>query len=101
LRITTPLRTALDIARSESLEHGVAVLDAFLRAKLTTLRDLDRAAERAAGPGRIRLQRAIGLVDPEAGSILESLTRVLLWRHGLPLVRDLLDNRHTNETGVA
>jgi very-short-patch-repair endonuclease len=32
----------------------------------------------------LRIQVAASLIDPESGSILESLTRLLLWRHGLP-----------------
>jgi very-short-patch-repair endonuclease/predicted transcriptional regulator of viral defense system len=83
LRVTSPLRTALDIARHASLEDAVAIVDSFLRAGLFTQEEFNRVAVRAAGPGRVRLQQVAMLADPESGSILESLTRVLLWRHQL------------------
>lgn len=81
--VTSPLRTALDLARHLPLEHGVAVVDAFMRAALLTAAEFAEGAHRAAGPGRRRIQLVAVLVDAKSGSILESLTRVLLWRHGL------------------
>jgi predicted transcriptional regulator of viral defense system len=82
-RVTSPLRTALDLARHLSLEHSVAIVDAFLRAGLLTAADFSDAARLAAGPGRRRIQLVALLVDAKSESVLESLTRVLLWRHGL------------------
>jgi very-short-patch-repair endonuclease len=84
LRVTCPARTAVDIARHASLEHSVAIVDSFLRAKLLTVREFAAAAQSAQGPGRSRIQLVATLIDPASGSILESLTRVLLWRHNLP-----------------
>ncbi|HET7530021.1 MAG TPA: type IV toxin-antitoxin system AbiEi family antitoxin domain-containing protein [Mycobacteriales bacterium] len=81
--VTSPLRTALDLARHLPLEQGVAVVDAFIRAKLLTARTFADAAGRSAGPGRRRIQLVATLVDPQSGSVLESLARVLLWRHQL------------------
>lgn len=81
--VTSPLRTSLDVARTDPLENGVAIVDAFLRARLLTLEEFVGAAGGWRGPGRVRLQQVANLIDAQSGSILESLTRVLLWRHGL------------------
>jgi len=83
VRVTSPLRTALDIARHESLEEAVAIVDAFFRARLLRYDDFQQAAALSAGPGRLRIQTVASLVDPDSGSILESLARVLLWRNGM------------------
>ncbi|HET6910810.1 MAG TPA: type IV toxin-antitoxin system AbiEi family antitoxin domain-containing protein [Mycobacteriales bacterium] len=82
VRITTPLRTALDIARHEPLEIAVPIVDAFFRARLLSFYEWQQATALAGGPGRLRIQTVASLVDPQSGSILESLVRVLLWRHG-------------------
>lgn len=84
IRVTCPLRTALDIARHCSTEVAVAVVDAFIRARLLGVEEFGLAAAQTQGPGRVRIQLVATLVDPQSGSILESLTRVLLWRHDLP-----------------
>lgn len=78
VRVTTPLRTALDLARQRPLDDAVAIVDAFLRAKLITQSAFSAAAASAAGPGGRQLRLVAGLADPSSGSILESLTRVLL-----------------------
>jgi predicted transcriptional regulator of viral defense system len=84
VRVTTPLRTALDIARHASLEHGVAIVDSFLRAGMLSADEFIAAAGRCHGPGRVRIQLVASLIDSKSGSILESLTRVLLWRNQIP-----------------
>ena len=56
----------------------------MLRAHAFTVAEYLSAARRAQGPGRLRIQVVASLADPQSGSILESLARVLLWRHGLP-----------------
>jgi hypothetical protein len=61
----------------------VAIADAFMRARLMSHHDFVGAARAAKGPGRLRIQLVATLVDPQSGSVLESHTRVLLWRHGL------------------
>ena len=83
VRVTSPLRTALDYARTHSIDDGVAVVDAFLRAKLLRLEEFEAAAIAAKGPGGRQLRLVASLADPKSGSILESLCRVLLWRNGL------------------
>lgn len=84
-RVTSPLRTAIDLCRHAPLEEAVAIVDAFLRRRAFTIGAFLDAARRSKGPGRLRIQTASRLVDPQSGSILESLTRVLMWRDGLPL----------------
>jgi hypothetical protein len=82
--VTTPLRTAVDIARRAPIADAVAVADAFIRSRHFTLTDFIAAATAAKGPGRLRIQTVASLVEPVCGSVLESLTRVMLWREGLP-----------------
>jgi hypothetical protein len=82
--VTTPLRTALDISRHAPVDDAVAVVDAFIRNRSFTLNDFVSAAREAKGPGRLRIQLVASLVDPCGGSVLESLTRILVWRQGLP-----------------
>lgn len=83
LQVTSPLRTALDLARHLPLEEAVAVVDSFFRARLLSPEEFATAAAKSAGPGRCRIQMVAMLVDPKSGSILESLARVLLWRNKL------------------
>lgn len=83
VRVTSPLRTALDFARSRSLSDAVAVVDAFMRAKLLSLDEFERAAASARGPGSRQLKLVAALADPKSGSVLESMCRVLLWQRGL------------------
>lgn len=84
VRLTTPLRTCLDIARSMPIAEGVTIIDGFLRAKLLDLSSLQRrVAELPAGPGRRAAQAAVAWVDPKSGSVFESLTRMLLVLNGI------------------
>jgi hypothetical protein len=83
--VTSPIRTAMDICRHAATEDAVAIVDAFLRARAFTMGEFLGAARRSKGPGRLRIQVAASLADPVSGSILESLTRVLMWRAGLPV----------------
>ena len=83
VRVTSPLRTAIDISRHRAIEEAVAIVDSFLRACLFTAEEFIARAERSLGPGRLRIQTVASLIDPLSGSILESLTRVLLWRNNL------------------
>ena len=85
LRLTTPLRTVLDLARSLSLEEAVAAADSALRQGLVTVDDLQAAAQALpAARGRARVSRVVSLIDPCSGSVLESVCRVLFVLAGLP-----------------
>jgi very-short-patch-repair endonuclease len=94
VRVTSPVRTALDIAQHAPIEHAVAVVDAYLRGGFFGVEEFSAAALRMQGPGRVRAQLVATLMDPASGSILESLTRVLLWRSGLPQPQSQLSFRH-------
>jgi hypothetical protein len=92
-RVTKPLRTAMDICRHAPVDQGVAVVDALLRARAFSIGELLSAAQMSKGPGRLRIQVAASLADPDSGSILESLARVLMWRDGLPTPQTQLSIR--------
>jgi len=94
VRVTSPLRTAIDYARSAPLEHAVAVVDAFMRARLLSYDEFVAAAAKAEGPGARQLRLVAELADAKSGSVLESLCRVLLWRHGLAPERTQYELSH-------
>lgn len=83
-RVTTPVRTALDIARAESLLEAVPALDVMLFRALVGRRELAEAAIRGRPlrGGRAAL-RAVELSSPFAESLPESRVRVLLALAGL------------------
>lgn len=83
VRVTTPLRTALDMARQDTLEAAVTGVDSLFRERLLAPSDFTAAAFATTGPGARQVKLVAGLADPSSGSVLESLTRVLLWRHDL------------------
>ena len=84
VRVTTVLRTVLDLCRSLPLAEAVAVADSALRRRLLTVAELRTALlALAAGRGRAFVARVVALVDPRSGSVLESLVRVLLHEHGV------------------
>lgn len=85
LRVTTPERTAWDLARRLDLADAVAVLDTFGRCGLVDRTALERRAEAAFGRrGSRRARIAIGLCDPRSGSPDESRLRVRLVLAGVP-----------------
>jgi len=82
--VTTPLRTAWDVAALEPLGTAVAALDAMVRAGSVDLAELARLSGRGAGRwGVTRVRRAVPLVDPRAESAPESRVRVALVLAGL------------------
>lgn len=84
LRLTSALRTAVDCARDLPLVEGVAAVDSALRCRDVTLAGLDAAlVALPAGRGRAAVARVLALVDPDAGSVLESVCRVVLHLAGL------------------
>lgn len=84
IRLPTPLSTVVDCVLGRPLEEGVTVADSALRSRLVSVDDLRRSvAARRGSPGHSCLARAVRLVDPRCESVLESLLRVLLARHGL------------------
>jgi Transcriptional regulator, AbiEi antitoxin/Protein of unknown function (DUF559) len=81
--VTSPLRTVLDCARTLPLAQAVAITDSALRSGLD-LGELRSSAASTIGPGAVKVRRVAALADPRAGSVLESLLRVLLVLAGLP-----------------
>jgi very-short-patch-repair endonuclease len=84
-RVTTPLRTAWDIARFTDVVEAVAFLDAMVADRLVSVDDLQkRLRECKVAWGRRRVTTALALVDPRAESPQESRLRVRLVLAGLP-----------------
>lgn len=87
IAVTTPARTALDIARRHRTGEAVAALDALCRATDLKSSELLALAERHKGDrGMKRARRALDLVDPGAQSPKETWLRLLLLRAGFPPV---------------
>lgn len=83
VRVTGPNRTIADVARSCSLESAVCIADGYLRKRLTTMSSLRAYAFNLAGPRRALAMKVASLSDPGAGSVFETLTRLLLAGAGL------------------
>jgi hypothetical protein len=83
VRVTTPLRTALDLARITPVEEAVVCLDRFVVAKKARLSDVVRAADEFGGPGCRHMRKAVGMADGLAGSPQETL-RLIVHRSSLP-----------------
>ena len=85
LRVTTPARTAFDLARRLPIGQAVARLDALKRATPFSAEDVQMLAKRHPGArGLRRLRSALPLVDAGAASPKETWLRLLLIDAGLP-----------------
>lgn len=85
IRVTTPLRTALDLGCVLLRREAMAALDAFCRRHGLTPAQLAREAQRfKRRRGVVQLRELIGLVDPRAESARESWTRLEIHDEGLP-----------------
>jgi hypothetical protein len=83
--VTTPARTALDLARRFPADQAVAAIDALARATDLKAIDAEMLVERYRGRRGIRRARiALSLVDPGAESPRETWLRLLLIRAGFP-----------------
>jgi very-short-patch-repair endonuclease len=80
VQCTSPLRTAVDLARSGQAEQTVPVLDQLLARTGLLVPDVLAAAVPGSGPEALQ---AICWADPRAESPPESLVRVQLRRRGL------------------
>ena len=100
IRVTPVARTVVDLARSASLPTAVAAADHALRHGLCTRDDLVREAN--AVPARLRGRPQVALVidlaDGDSMSAGESLSRVQMFRLGLP--RPRLQAKHEDEQGL-
>jgi hypothetical protein len=84
VRVTTPIRTALDLARISPEPDAVVCLDRLVRAGLVPLAVLGRAADALTGAGCRQVRRAVSLTDGLAESPQETRVRLLLHASSLP-----------------
>ncbi|ORV11319.1 hypothetical protein [Mycobacterium celatum] len=83
--VTTPARTALDLACRNPVSKAVAAIDSLARATHLKMADVELLADRYKGRRGIRRARiALPLVDPGAESPRETWLRLLLIRAGFP-----------------
>jgi len=85
-RCTTGLRTALDLARFETLPESVVALDVLLSRGIAFQKELREVTAELSGRGARRARQAVELADPRAESQPESRLRVGLALAGLPAV---------------
>jgi len=84
IRVTTQLRTALDLARIRPLEEAVVALDQFLRIRRMSVADLKVAAAGLTGPHCRRVRAAVEKADGQAQSPQETRLRLRLHASRLP-----------------
>ncbi len=85
IRLTTPLRTLLDLSRLVGLDALLCACDAAVRLRLTSTPLITTAAARLrARPGGPALRWCGRWVEGRAQSPLETLTRITLWHPQLP-----------------
>src|ERR1700677_1088871 len=85
MRVTTPARTALDLARRLPLGVAVAAVDALTQATELKMADIELLVDRYSGRRGVRAARAaLALVDGGAQSPKETWLRLLLMRAGFP-----------------
>lgn len=82
--VTTPLRTALDLARIQPLDEAVIALDQFLRIRRLAVADVRLAADRLTGPGCRSVRAAVAKADGLAQSPQETILRLRLHASRLP-----------------
>lgn len=85
MRVTTPARTALDLACKFPEDVAVPAIDSLARAAKLKVADIELAAEHHAARRGIRQARTIiALVDPGAESPRETWLRLVVVRAGYP-----------------
>jgi hypothetical protein len=85
IRVTGPVRTALDLARSVPSESAVVMLDAAMGAgSLAKPLLQQRLMDIVGAPGSRSAARAVAFADGRSGSVGESRSRVVLHRLRLP-----------------
>ena len=82
--VTLALDTVIECCLDRPMQEAVVIADSALRRKLITVAELEAAVhEHAHRPGVQKLRRLLTLVDPNSGSVLESLLRFLLNTNGI------------------
>lgn len=86
VRVTSPARTALDLACGLSRLQAVAAIDALMREQGMSAPELVARLPRYRGRrGVVQARDVLQLVDPRAESQAESFTRVIIVDEGLPV----------------
>lgn len=86
IAVTSPLRTAYDLARREPLLRAVTAVDALARIGRFSPDDVVALARRHPGVrGTRRIPRVVALADPRAESPGESRVRLAIVLSGLPI----------------
>jgi len=99
MRLTTPVRTALDLLCWYPPDTAIPAVDALARATRLKVSDIDAFAAFHHGRRGIRRARAaLEMVDPGAESPRETWLRLLIIRAGLPWPQTQIAVR--NEYGV-
>lgn len=97
LLVTTPLRTALDLARWLERPDALAAVDAMLHAGLVELAELAAALERHPGMRWIAQAREIvDLAEPKTESPMESRTRLRIIDAGFPRPEAQIEVHHAS-----
>jgi hypothetical protein len=85
MRVTTPARTALDLASRYPLDVAVSAIDALMQAVELKFADIELLVDRYKGRRGMKTARAaLELIDDGAQSPKETWLRLLLIRAGLP-----------------
>jgi hypothetical protein len=86
VRVTTPIRTALDLGCQLRRREAYAALNAFARQHELRVETLRAAAQRFRRRRGVRqLRELLGLIDPRVESARESWTLLAIYDAGLPL----------------
>lgn len=99
MRVTTPARTAVDLARRYPLDTAITAVDGLARVTRLTVDAIEDAAVRHPGRhGLSRVREVLSFVDPGAASPRETWLRLIVVRAGYPRPRTQLPV--LNEYGV-
>lgn len=86
IRVTTPLRTALDLGCALHARTAIAAIDGLIAAHGLTRKDLEAQLPRFRGRrGVLQLRELVAIADPKSESPGESWTRLAIAQAGLPL----------------
>lgn len=83
-RVTSPLRTVLDCARTLPFADALAVADSALRRRAVERDELDLAAAGLVGRGTVRARRVVAAADGRAANPFESGLRAIVLERGIP-----------------
>lgn len=102
IRVTSPLRTACDLAMSSTIDRATTWIEGFLRAGLITSEQLRTAVDDRRGRRGVRiLRRAAQLADPRSESPQETAVRLRLLEAGLPAPDLQIEVRTGQEEPIA